>query len=202
MSGPAPTSQSRSAAADVRNPLLKLGSAHAFAALPEEDRRQLRAALDATRRAAKAVADSLWRRGRVRRAAYWRACAVYAGHAARLVHPKPSPAGMRAFPLSVTGPNPILELPAAQMVRNASPAAASALSRLLLELRQDAKRSSVKSWATAKSPMASYWADVATYAGHCARFVRAGQDGSVPPALRSAQTLQRRCLPTPLPALA
>lgn len=163
----------RSSAPDVRNPLLKLASAQAFASLPEDDRRHLRALLDGVRRGAKAVADGLWRRGRVRKAAYWRACAVYAGHAARLAHPKPSPAAACPLPLSLSGQNPLLALPAAQLARDLSPAAAAALAHLMLDLRQDAKRSSVKSWQTAKSPMASYWADVATYAGHCARFVRA-----------------------------
>ena len=166
----------RSSAPDVRNPLLKLAGAAAFAALPDDDRRQLRALLDGVRRAAKAVADGLWRRGRVRKAAYWRACAVYAGHAARLAHPKPSTAAACALPLTLSGPNPLLALPAAQLARDISPAAAAALASLLLDLRQDAKRSSIKSWQTAKSPMASYWADVATYAGHCARFVRARRD--------------------------
>lgn len=162
----------RSSTPDVRNPLLKLSGAEAFTPLGDDDRRQLRALLDGIRRAAKVVADGLWRRGRVRRAAYWRACSVYAGHAARLAHSRPS--AVVAVPLSHAGdgPNPLLTLPGAKQVRDLSPAAGAALVCLLLDLRQDAKLSSGKSWRTAKSPMAAYWADVATYAGHCARFVR------------------------------
>ncbi|TXI25562.1 MAG: hypothetical protein E6Q67_00810 [Roseateles sp.] len=162
----------RSSAPDVRNPLRKLGAAASLGDLCFEDRRQLRAHLDAIRRVSKAVSDDLHRCGRIRQAAYWRACSVYAGHAARLAHPRPSTVAPLALPQVKRSLNPLLALPEAQRVGDLSPAAGAGLARLLAELRVDARISSRKSWQTAKSPMAAYWSDVATFAGHCARFVR------------------------------
>lgn len=176
----------RSSAPDVRNPLLKLPSAAAFEHLAEEDRRQLRAALDAIRRRSKQVADDLWERGRVRKAAYWRACSVYAGHAARLAHTRSSAPTPSVAPAPVPrGINPVAVLAAPELSR-LSDASLSALVDLLLDLRADAKGVTVKSWRTAKSPMAAYWNDVKTVAGHCARRI----DRLRPRAVGSHQPVQ------------
>lgn len=167
--------EDRSASPDVRNPLLKLPSACSFRSLPDDDRRALRELLDELRRDARSVADDLYARRKKRVASYWRACSVYAGHFARLVSDR---AAARAFgfrppsPIGSTGANPLLARPAARSIRALGPAARAAVRQLLIELRADAIETSHKSWEKSKSPMCAYWADVATFAGSAARFLR------------------------------
>ncbi|MBG6083082.1 hypothetical protein [Rubrivivax gelatinosus] len=172
----------RSSAPDVRNPLLRLPAAAAFEHLPEADRRQMRAALDAIRRSTKQIADDLWQSGRVRKAAYWRACSVYAGHAARLVHHRSSPSPVSVVREAGGSLPAALRGLVAHHLRAAPAPALALLAQLLVELRADAHAASDKSWSTAKAPMASYWADVATISGRCARAVsRMAVDGIAVP---------------------
>lgn len=81
----------RSNRREVRNPVLALPAARKLQAQPLEVREllaQLLAELaeDAQRRAAEA-----WRKHKAPMAAYWKACAVYAGHLRRVLL-KPAPA--------------------------------------------------------------------------------------------------------------
>lgn len=74
----------RSNRPDVRNPLLKLPSAAAVAALPPEAKAALRAlALDASK-AWRELGNECWRRHKAPMAAYWKTWAVNARHLARL----------------------------------------------------------------------------------------------------------------------
>lgn len=73
----------RSAAREVRNPVLALPGARALAALPAEQRAALRALLLDLRADANARAAKSWRTCKAPMAAYWKAVAVYAGHIAR-----------------------------------------------------------------------------------------------------------------------
>lgn len=75
----------RSTRADVRNPLLTLPSAQAFGALPPDAKAALRAALLDFRRECRERAEKCWRTHKPPMAAYWKAWAVNAGHAARLL---------------------------------------------------------------------------------------------------------------------
>ena len=75
----------RSNKPDVRNPLLSLPEARAMADLPPEAREALRKALLAFKAAARARGDEAWRKHKPPMAAYWKAWAVNAGHAARLL---------------------------------------------------------------------------------------------------------------------
>ncbi len=75
----------RSARSDVRNPLLGLPSAQAFRNLPPAAREPLRALLRDLAAAATWRANESWRRHKPPMAAYWKAIAVYARHAARLL---------------------------------------------------------------------------------------------------------------------
>jgi hypothetical protein len=54
------------------------------------------------------------------------------------------------------------------------------LRALLLDLRRSAAESSKASWAKSKSPMAAYWADVATVAGAAARALRDAPSAAQP----------------------
>jgi hypothetical protein len=74
----------RSNRVDVRNPLLRLPAAQAIANLPPEARAALRALLVEIGADARARADECWRKHKAPMACYWKALAVYAGHAARL----------------------------------------------------------------------------------------------------------------------
>jgi hypothetical protein len=69
--------------------------------------------------------------------------------------------------------NPLLALPAAQLVAKLPPEARGALRELLLAIRKDAQTRADKAWKTHKAPMACYWKAVAVYAGHAARLCRA-----------------------------
>lgn len=162
----------RSSAADVRNPLLKLEASAMICSLPSDDRRQLRVVLDAIRREARAVGDMLWDRNRRRSAGYWRAASVYVGHIARLAHDRSSPAKVLREIKVPKGVNPLLNLQTAKGLDQLSPEASLALEALMIELRTASRSDSTKSWDTSKSPMAVYWNDVYTYAGHIARHLR------------------------------
>lgn len=75
----------RSARADVRNPLLSLPAARRFAELPPEARHALRALLKDFQQEARERGNECWRKHKPPMAAYWKAWAVNAGHAARLL---------------------------------------------------------------------------------------------------------------------
>lgn len=80
----------RSSRREVRNPVLALPAARRLQALPPDVREHLAQLLaelaeDAHRRAAEA-----WRKHKAPMAAYWKACAVYAGHLRRVIRPPPS----------------------------------------------------------------------------------------------------------------
>lgn len=74
----------RSNRPDVRNPLVGLPSVAAIKALPDATRAALRALLLDIRKDAQARAETCWKRHKAPMAAYWKAVAVYAGHAARI----------------------------------------------------------------------------------------------------------------------
>ena len=74
----------RSLRSDVRNPLLRLPSAAIIKALPESARFALSAALEDLSYEARQNAEKCWRTHKAPMAAYWKAVAVYAGHARRL----------------------------------------------------------------------------------------------------------------------
>lgn len=67
--------------------------------------------------------------------------------------------------------NPVLVLPAVQALRRLDPEDRTALQRLLLEIRDDARLRAEKSWHRRKPPVAAYWAACAVYAGHIARSI-------------------------------
>lgn len=81
---------SRSNQVTVRNPLLALEAAQSVASLPPEARAALRSLLCDIAADARVRAEKCWRTHKAPMAAYWKAVAVYAGHAARLARePKP-----------------------------------------------------------------------------------------------------------------
>ncbi|WP_224962607.1 hypothetical protein [Geomonas subterranea] len=75
----------RSVKAEVRNPLLALPSSRAIMALPDDVKAALRRLLLDLRKDAQEKADKSWRSHKAPMAVYWKACAVYAGHIARLL---------------------------------------------------------------------------------------------------------------------
>lgn len=75
----------RTARPEVRNPLVSLPSARALAQLDPAARAALRALLLDLKKDATARANKCWRTHKAPMAAYWKAVAVYAGHAARLI---------------------------------------------------------------------------------------------------------------------
>jgi hypothetical protein len=74
----------RSLRPDVRNPLVSLPAAQRIAALPQESRVALAALLDEISADSRKRADLCWRKHKAPMAAYWKAVAVYAGHAKRI----------------------------------------------------------------------------------------------------------------------
>ncbi len=82
-------SRPRSLRPDVRNPILALPAAGALAALPPEAREALAAVLGEIAADARTRADKCWRTHKAPMAAYWKACAVYAGHIRRAVRSAP-----------------------------------------------------------------------------------------------------------------
>jgi len=80
----------RSLRGDVRNPLLGLPAARRLRGLPDESRVALAALLNEIAVDARYRAEKCWLTHKAPMAAYWKAVAVYAGHARRLVRaPKP-----------------------------------------------------------------------------------------------------------------
>jgi hypothetical protein len=74
----------RSNQVTVRNPLLALEAAQRVATLPPEARAALRALLREIAQDARQRAEKCWKTHKAPMAAYWKAVAVYAGHAARI----------------------------------------------------------------------------------------------------------------------
>lgn len=74
----------RSLRCDVRNPLLKLAAAREIANLPDEARAALGSLLFQISLDARARAEKCWKTHKAPMAAYWKAVAVYAGHARKL----------------------------------------------------------------------------------------------------------------------
>lgn len=64
--------------------------------------------------------------------------------------------------------NPLVDMPAAQRIRDLSPEARDALGQLLREMSADARLRAEKAWRTHKGPMAAYWKATAVYARHAA----------------------------------
>lgn len=67
--------------------------------------------------------------------------------------------------------NPLLQLPAARAIAELPPESRTALRKLLLELRADARARAEHAWRTHKGPMALYWKCVAVYANHASRLL-------------------------------
>lgn len=76
--------KNRSLRPDVRNPLLGLPGAKEIASLPAESRAAIRLLLEGIASDARQRAEKCWRTHKAPMAAYWKAVAVYAGHARRL----------------------------------------------------------------------------------------------------------------------
>lgn len=79
-----PAEPARNGRVDVRNPLLGMPAAAKIAALPPEARAALRDLLREISADARARADKSWRTHKAPMACYWKAVAVYAGHASRI----------------------------------------------------------------------------------------------------------------------
>lgn len=77
----------RSSRAEVKNPLLKLGSAEQIRNLPPETRLALAVLLRDLSRDARQRADRSWRQNKAPMAVYWKAVSVYAGHLGRVLLP-------------------------------------------------------------------------------------------------------------------
>lgn len=80
-------SADRSIRADVRNPLMALPAARELSALPPDAQAAVRALLKQISADARERAEKCWRTHKAPMAAYWKAVAVYANHASRLVKP-------------------------------------------------------------------------------------------------------------------
>jgi hypothetical protein len=76
---------SRSARPEIRNPLLALPASQALGTLPADSRQKLSEAFIALCRDANDRAEKAWRRSKAPMAAYWKAVAIYAKHAARAI---------------------------------------------------------------------------------------------------------------------
>lgn len=72
--------------------------------------------------------------------------------------------------------NPVLQLPAAQQIKNLPPVARAAFSALMRDISADARVRAETCWRKHKAPMAAYWKAVAVYAGHAARAARPAGD--------------------------
>lgn len=73
----------RSSKAETRNPLLALPAFQALRTMPPDTRLRLANLLEAMSKDARERAEKCWRTHKAPMAAYWKAVAVYAGHAAR-----------------------------------------------------------------------------------------------------------------------
>lgn len=71
----------------VRNPLMALPAAADLAALPPDARAAVRALFKQISADARVRAEKCWRTHKAPMAVYWKAVAVYANHASRLVKP-------------------------------------------------------------------------------------------------------------------
>lgn len=80
---PIPKGAARSLRTDIRNPLLALPAFHRLRGFSPEQREALRTVLRALAADARARAEKCWRKHKAPMAAYWKAVAVYAAHAAR-----------------------------------------------------------------------------------------------------------------------
>lgn len=80
-------SAARSNSMLVRNPLMALPAAQDFAALPPDAQAAVRALFKQISADARVRAEKCWRTHKAPMAAYWKAVAVYANHASRLVKP-------------------------------------------------------------------------------------------------------------------
>lgn len=78
----------RSNSPDVRNPLVHLAAAQAMRELPPESKAALRALLKELSADCRARAAKAWATHKAPMAAYWKAQAVYANHAQRLLAPE------------------------------------------------------------------------------------------------------------------
>ena len=67
--------------------------------------------------------------------------------------------------------NPVLGLPAAELLATLPPEAADALSAVLSDIRWSAAQKAEECWERHKPPMAAYWKAVAVYAGHIRRAI-------------------------------
>lgn len=77
--------RNRSLRADVRNPILQLPSAQRLQNLPVKAKEILYELLEELSLESREKAEKCWRKHKAPMAAYWKAVAVYAGHAKRLV---------------------------------------------------------------------------------------------------------------------
>lgn len=77
--------KSRSLRADVRNPLFALESARKLRTLSKASRKVLDGILEELSTDARKRAEESWKRHKAPMAVYWKAVAVYAGHARRLL---------------------------------------------------------------------------------------------------------------------
>lgn len=80
-------SMERSNKAIVRNPLMALPAAVKLGSLPAESRAAVRSLFKEISADARVRAEKCWRTHKAPMAAYWKAVAVYANHASRLVKP-------------------------------------------------------------------------------------------------------------------
>lgn len=83
----------RSSLPQVRNPVMALPAAVHLQALPPEARAALRAVLLDLRSAAQVNAQKCWATHKAPMAAYWKVVAVYTGHIAMLLRPRPELCG-------------------------------------------------------------------------------------------------------------
>lgn len=81
-----------------------------------------------------------------------------------LAHARPPTPAERA--------NPVLQLPAAGLLRALDAEPQACLRALLLDLQRDARLRATASWEAHRPPLATYWAAVGVYAGHIARVLR------------------------------
>jgi len=79
----------RSLRPDVRNPVLKLPGVARLVELPEPVREILVGLLMDIRKDAHENAQKCWKRHKAPMAFYWKVVAVYAGHLARAIRPRP-----------------------------------------------------------------------------------------------------------------
>jgi hypothetical protein len=68
--------------------------------------------------------------------------------------------------------NPILCLPAGQLLPRVLSEARAALKAVLIDLRREAAAKAQREWKRNKSMTAAYWKAVSIYAGHIARLCR------------------------------